>query len=59
MSCDIHLYIEVLTANGWELYSHPQVAANYEFFALIGESYRRKDIKPVVPLPPRATLSRT
>ena len=33
MGCDIQLYIEVLTENGWELYSHPTVGRDYELFA--------------------------
>jgi hypothetical protein len=33
MGCDIHLYIEVLTENGWELYSHPHIKRDYELFA--------------------------
>lgn len=37
MGCDIHMHIEVLTENGWELYSRPHVSRNYDFFAKLAD----------------------
>lgn len=35
MGCDIHFHTEVKVAGKWEHYGHPQVARNYQLFALL------------------------
>ena len=47
MGCDIHLYIEILTENGWELYSHPSVKQDYELFAKMAGVRNYTEIKPI------------
>jgi len=47
MGCDIHLYIEVLTENGWELYGHPTVARDYELFAKMAGVRNYTETNPI------------
>ena len=49
MCCYIHLYIEVLTKNGWELYSHPTVRRDYELFAKMAGVRNDGEIEPISP----------
>jgi hypothetical protein len=47
MGCYIHLYIEVLTENGWELYSHPSIRQDYELFAKMAGVRNDGGIEPI------------
>ena len=47
MGCDIHLYVEVKTKNGWELYAHPNIRRNYSFFAKLANVQNNGNIKPI------------
>lgn len=47
MGCDIHLYIEVKTKNGWELYSRPNVERNYLLFAKMVGVRNCDDTEPI------------
>jgi len=47
MGCGIHLYIEVLTENGWELYSHPFIRQDYELFAKMAGVRNDGGIEPI------------
>lgn len=49
MGCDIRLYIEVLTENGWELYSHPSIRQDYELFAKMAGVRNDGEIEPISP----------
>jgi hypothetical protein len=48
MGCDIHLYIEVKTENGWELYAHPNIKRNYSLFAKLANV--RNENKHIIPI---------
>lgn len=47
MGCDIHLFIEVKTENGWELYSSPNIQRNYDLFAKLAGVRNYGDIVPI------------
>jgi len=49
MGCDIHIYIEVKTVNGWELYSHPNVSRDYGLFTKMAgvRNYFEGEITPI------------
>ena len=47
MGCDIHLFVEVKTENGWELYSSPNIQRNYSLFAKLANVRNYGNIVPI------------
>jgi len=49
MGCDIHLFVEVKTKNGWEVYTNPKIKRNYTLFTKMA-GVRKRKIEDIVPI---------